>query len=184
MESHFPLVFFFSFLMISFAILFKNTLIEAKDYTVGDSDGWTTGENYLKWSEKYNFTVGDTLVFKYVLNQHNVYQVTETTFRSCDTSSGVISIHLSGNDRIELTEPTKYWFICNTKGHCKGGMRFGINVTATSGETLPPPSDGNSSLPPPPPPPVTAPGGNAAAHGQEMRWWLCALVVLFDLVYW
>ena len=61
MESHFPLVFFFSFLMISFAILFKSTLIVAEDYTVGDSDGWTTGENYLKWSEKYNFTVGDTL---------------------------------------------------------------------------------------------------------------------------
>ncbi|KAH7692335.1 Cupredoxins domain-containing protein, partial [Dioscorea alata] len=173
---------FFSFLTISITILFKSPLVEAEDYTVGDSDGWSTGINYLEWSEKYNFTVGDALVFKYVLNQHNVYQVTETTFRSCDSSSGVISIHLSGNDRIELTKPTKYWFICTTKGHCKGGMRFGINVTATSGETPPPPSDGSSS--PPPPSPVTAPGGNAAAHGRETRWWLCGLVVLFDLVYW
>jgi hypothetical protein len=30
-------------------------------YTVGDADGWTNGINYLAWSQKYNFTVGDTL---------------------------------------------------------------------------------------------------------------------------
>jgi hypothetical protein len=33
----------------------------ATDYTVGDSAGWTIGPNYLTWSQKYNFTAGDTL---------------------------------------------------------------------------------------------------------------------------
>jgi hypothetical protein len=33
----------------------------ATDYTVGDSAGWAIGPNYLIWSQKYNFTAGDTL---------------------------------------------------------------------------------------------------------------------------
>lgn len=33
----------------------------ATDYAVGDSAGWTIGPNYLTWSQKYNFTAGDTL---------------------------------------------------------------------------------------------------------------------------
>ncbi|KAJ0964058.1 hypothetical protein J5N97_029180 [Dioscorea zingiberensis] len=145
MESHFSRVFFF-LLTISFTIMVDSHHTEAIEYTVGDSDRWSTGINYLEWSQKYNFTVGDILVFKYVLSQHNVYQVTETTFRSCDMTSGIISIHLSGNDRIELKEPTKYWFICTTKGHCKGGMRFGITVAESNhGEEEAPPSDYTTS---------------------------------------
>lgn len=31
------------------------------EYTVGDAGGWTNGPNYLTWSQKYNFTAGDTL---------------------------------------------------------------------------------------------------------------------------
>lgn len=33
----------------------------ATEYIVGDSDGWAIGPNYLAWSQKYNFTTGDTL---------------------------------------------------------------------------------------------------------------------------
>lgn len=33
----------------------------ATDFTVGDENGWNTGTNYLTWSQKYNFTVGDVL---------------------------------------------------------------------------------------------------------------------------
>ena len=33
----------------------------ATEYTVGDSDGWTIGPNYLAWAQKYNFTTGYTL---------------------------------------------------------------------------------------------------------------------------
>lgn len=33
----------------------------ATEYTVGDSQGWTIGPSYLAWSQKYNFTAGDTL---------------------------------------------------------------------------------------------------------------------------
>jgi len=68
------------------------------------------------------------LVFKYVKGQHNVYEVTEDTFRSCDASSGVLAKYESGEDQVALSEVKRHWFICNIAGHCLGGMRFGIEV--------------------------------------------------------
>ncbi|KAJ8490561.1 hypothetical protein OPV22_012282 [Ensete ventricosum] len=108
--------------------------VAATDYMVGDDDGWTTGTNYLTWSEKYNFTVGDVLVFRYLAGQHDVYQVTEETYRSCNSSSGVLRRYASGADRVALEEATTYWFICNTSGHCLGGMKFGISVPNSSSQ--------------------------------------------------
>ncbi|XP_037493689.1 mavicyanin-like [Jatropha curcas] len=114
-------------------------------YTVGDEEGWTSDSNFGSWSHKYNFSVGDVLVFKYVKGQHNVYEVMEKTYRSCDTSSGVIAKYESGNDEIKLTQQKKYWFICNVDGHCLGGMRFEIDVkrqsiSTSNGEPIPPPT--------------------------------------------
>ncbi|KAH1035523.1 hypothetical protein AAZX31_20G096200 [Glycine max] len=84
--------------------------------------------NYASWAERYNFSSGDVLVFKYVKGQHNVYEVTEDTFRSCDASSGVLAKFETGEDQVALSEVKRYWFICNVAGHCLGGMRFGIEV--------------------------------------------------------
>ncbi|KAG5077378.1 hypothetical protein JHK82_056073 [Glycine max] len=64
----------------------------------------------------------------YVKGQHNVYEVTEDTFRSCDASSGVLAKFETGEDQVALSEVKRYWFICNVAGHCLGGMRFGIEV--------------------------------------------------------
>jgi hypothetical protein len=33
----------------------------AKDYTVGDSSGWTTGVDYTAWARGKTFNIGDTL---------------------------------------------------------------------------------------------------------------------------
>ncbi|KAK1324993.1 hypothetical protein QJS10_CPA01g00366 [Acorus calamus] len=99
---------------------------------VGDAEGWDTGINYLSWSQKYNFTVGDVLDFNYVKSQHNAYEVTEDTYRSCDGSKGVVNKYESGQDKVTLTEEKKYWFICNVSGHCLGGMKVGIEVTAAA----------------------------------------------------
>ncbi|CAJ1977629.1 unnamed protein product [Sphenostylis stenocarpa] len=100
----------------------------ASVYTVGDQDEWSSQTNYASWAGTYNFSRGDVLVFKYMKGQHNVYEVTEDTFRSCDASSGVLAKYESGEDEVALNEVKKYWFICNFAGHCLGGMRFGIKV--------------------------------------------------------
>ncbi|XP_077246659.1 mavicyanin-like [Tasmannia lanceolata] len=117
----------------TFCILFLVNLsfvgpANADVYTVGDDYGWTTGTNYMTWAAKYNFTVGDVLVFNYVKGQHNTYEVSEDTYRSCDSSTGVLEKYDSGNDRVMLKEARNYWFICNIPGHCLGGMRFGVDV--------------------------------------------------------
>lgn len=124
-------------------------LVESAEYTVGDDEEWNTGVNFLSWSEKYNFTVGDVLAFKYEKGEHNVYQVTEATYRSCNSSSGVLAKYESGKDEVNLTELGKYWFICDIAGHCLGGVRFVIDVNESSGTsntdtTIPPPAKLNN----------------------------------------
>ncbi|KAK1272496.1 hypothetical protein QJS04_geneDACA009646 [Acorus gramineus] len=125
-------------LSLAFLLLsLLSTHARATVYTVGDAEGWDTGINYLSWSEKYNFTVGDVLgekiiSFNYVKSQHNAYEVTEDTYRSCDGSEGVVNKYESGQDKVTLTEEKKYWFICNVSGHCLGGMKVGIQVTAAA----------------------------------------------------
>lgn len=54
--------------------------------------------------------------------------VSQATYQSCNSSSGVLARYESGNDQIVLNEAKKYWFICDVPGHCSGGMRFAINV--------------------------------------------------------
>lgn len=68
--------------------------------------------------------------------QHNVYEVREDTFRSCETSSGVLAKYESGEDQVVLNKVKKYWFICNIVGHCLGGMRFGIEVKEDSNNVI------------------------------------------------
>ena len=71
--------------------------------------------------------------------QHNTYEVTENTYRSCDVTSGVLAKYESGDDQVKLKQAKKYWFSCNVPGHCLGGMRFSIDVketNATSGDNI------------------------------------------------
>ena len=67
--------------------------------------------------------------------QHNVYEVTEEVYRSCDTGGGgdgdgVRAKYTSGYDRVVLAEARGHWFICDVPGHCQGGMRVAVNVSA------------------------------------------------------
>uniref|UniRef100_A0ACD5XUR7 Uncharacterized protein n=1 Tax=Avena sativa TaxID=4498 RepID=A0ACD5XUR7_AVESA len=118
----------------------------ATEYMVGDSEGWTNGPNYAAWSQQHNFTAGDTLAFNYVPGQHDVYQVTQDAFRTCEpTARQIVRGWASGSDVADLAAPGDYYFICNVTGHCLGGMKFTVAVAE-----LPPP-------PPPPPPPPAFP---------------------------
>ncbi|XP_022763039.1 mavicyanin-like [Durio zibethinus] len=131
-------------LMICFSSLNGTT---SEVYTVGDENGWNSEVDYVSWSQKYNFSVGDVLEFKYNKGQHNAFEVTEATYRSCDASSGVLAKYETGDDQVKLTESKKYCFICNVTGHCLGGMRFEIDVKAgnTSNNLEPTPSPNSGS---------------------------------------
>ncbi|KAL6346679.1 hypothetical protein AAG906_000297 [Vitis piasezkii] len=136
----------------------------SETYTVGDEEEWDTGINYLTWSERYNFSMGDVLVFKYVAVQHNAYEVTEATYKSCNASTGVLAKYESGDDQVPLTEEKQYWFICTIAGHCLGGMRFTIDVKAASTNT----TKGGSPPEMEPSPPPTNPDKDFASRPQGM----------------
>ncbi|CAD6335347.1 unnamed protein product [Miscanthus lutarioriparius] len=132
----------------------------AAEYVVGDvSYGWESGSgiNYAAWARQHAFAVGDVLVFQYVSSQHNLYEVTEEVYRSCDTAvgggNGVRVKYTSGYDRVVLAEARGYWFICDFPGHCLGGMRVAVNNSAGAAggggsggsPTVNPPPDGSAA---------------------------------------
>lgn len=85
----------------------------------------------------------------YSTEQHNVKEVTNATYRSCDAGDGVIAVYESGNDEIGLTEARRYNFICDKDSHCLGGMRFSITVLEAS-------RSNNTTTSVPPSPPVSS----------------------------
>ncbi|KAK1632953.1 hypothetical protein QYE76_007268 [Lolium multiflorum] len=104
----------------------------ATKYTVGESDGWTIGPNYDTWSQQYNFTAGDTLAFNYVPVLHDVYQVIQDAFRTCQPAVGqTVRMWASGSDVVDLAAPGDYYFLCNAPGHCFGGMKFSVSVAVS-----------------------------------------------------
>lgn len=100
--------------------------------------------------------------------QHNVYEVTEEVYRSCDTAGGdgdgdgVRAKYTSGYDRVVLAEARGYWFICDVPGHCQGGMRVAVNVSAgaAGGGSGGPPMTVNS------PPPDGSAASTTTAKGR------------------
>ncbi|KAL6655146.1 hypothetical protein ACP70R_005972 [Stipagrostis hirtigluma subsp. patula] len=139
----------------------------ATEYTVGDSEGWTNGPNYLSWSQKHNFTAGDTLVFSYVAPQHNVYRVTLDAFRTCEPAANeTLRIWASGRDVVNLTAPGDYYFICNVAGHCLGGMKLAVAVAEAPPPPPPPPSP--PEFPTAQPPPHT--GSAGAPSTRRLAW--------------
>lgn len=131
----------------------------AAEYVVGDGstpNGWDTGTNYASWAQTHSFAAGDVLVFEYVKSQHNVYEVTEAAYRSCDVSGAgdVLATYGTGYDKVRLAEARAYWFICQIPGHCMGGMKLAVNVSAG------PPGGGVPASPSlPSAPSSSAPGG-------------------------
>ncbi|RWW17973.1 hypothetical protein GW17_00018073 [Ensete ventricosum] len=113
----------------------------AKEFTVGDSDGWDF--NVGNWPDGKSFTAGDVLgiicflcliflcgnmvvhaVFNYAKGAHNVVVVDADGYNSCTAKSGS-KTYTSGNDKITLTKGTSY-FICSFTGHCDAGMKIKI----------------------------------------------------------
>ncbi|KAL9457055.1 hypothetical protein AB3S75_006149 [Citrus x aurantiifolia] len=102
-------------------------------HKVGDSAGWTTLGNidYNRWASSKNFHVGDTIVFEYNNQFHNVKQVTFQDFQSCNGASPIATF-TSGSDSIILKRPGNYYFLCGVPGHCEAGQTLDIMVTPAS----------------------------------------------------
>ncbi|KAF3332996.1 mavicyanin [Carex littledalei] len=102
-------------------------------YKVGDSAGWTTmgNVNYGLWASKQTIAVGDTAVFTYNKNFHNLLEVSKADYQSCNAASP-IATYATGNDSIVLKSAGPRYFLCGFPGHCAAGQKVVINVKKTS----------------------------------------------------
>ncbi|XP_056864029.1 mavicyanin-like [Raphanus sativus] len=105
-------------------------LSKAAVYKVGDSAGWTTIANvdYKLWASTKTFHIGDTVLFQYNPQFHNVMRVTHAMYRSCNNSNP-ISTFTTGNDSVTLTNHGHHFFLCGVPGHCVAGQKLELNVT-------------------------------------------------------
>ncbi|KAG7530060.1 Phytocyanin domain [Arabidopsis thaliana x Arabidopsis arenosa] len=131
----------------------------ASVHKVGGSAGWTIlGKvDYNKWTSSDTFTTGDSLLFVYNRQFHNVKQVSRRDFLSCNATSAMAATYTSGSDTVALTKPGHLYFLCGFPGHCQAGQKLHVLVaTAIVSPTLSPafapvpsPSTGSSSSPSP-----------------------------------
>ncbi|WVZ65275.1 hypothetical protein U9M48_014670 [Paspalum notatum var. saurae] len=109
-------------------------LASAATYTVGDSQGWTTGVDYTSWASAKSFGVGDKLAFSYVAKAHTVTEVSKSGYDSC-SGANALSDDDTGSTTVPLATPGTHYFICNIPGHCASGMKLAVTVSATRSGT-------------------------------------------------
>ncbi|CAK9151072.1 unnamed protein product [Ilex paraguariensis] len=127
-------------------------------YRVGDSTGWTNigHVDYKTWSANKNFHVGDSILFQYNNQFHNVVRVTHKNFNACNATTPYANF-TTGNDLFTIKKTGHFYFICSLPGHCQEGQKVDIRVvTGQTPTPAPAPSD-PSPLPSPPPSPAPSP---------------------------
>ncbi|KAF6139138.1 hypothetical protein GIB67_009981 [Kingdonia uniflora] len=126
-------------------------------YKVGDDDGWTAlgGVDYEGWAGSKTFHVGDTIVFEYSAERHNVLEVTKEAYESCDATTP-LATYATGKDSITIKKSGHHFFLCGVTGHCEAGQKVDFNVVQAATASPPSSSPTTSVLPVPETPPPTA----------------------------
>ncbi|XP_058226722.1 cucumber peeling cupredoxin-like [Rhododendron vialii] len=129
-------------------------------HVVGDASGWIVPQNgaeaYVSWASDKTFVVGDTLIFNFVTNEHDVLQVTKDSYDACTDTNPIGNPITTGPANITLTSAGDHYYICTYGRHCASGQKLTITVSATGTPgAAPPPS--TTAAPPPPPPSTPSP---------------------------
>ncbi|KAL8520402.1 hypothetical protein ACS0TY_011069 [Phlomoides rotata] len=143
----------------------------ASDYMVGGNPGWNSGVNFTSWALKYDFHVGDSLMFMYTPKTHNVIKVNASEFKTCTYSNDTSKIFTSGSDTIPLAGTGKKWYISGVGKDCGAGMKLVITVSAADGPS-PAPMPGSSTPPP----------GTSAAGALKSCVWMVAVMVAYMIM--
>ncbi|CAG7880391.1 unnamed protein product [Brassica rapa] len=119
----------------------------ASFYEVGDTNGWTTkmGLDYYKtWSSSKTFYVGDSLIFQYNKDLHNVMEVSFKDYELCNPNSALATYH-SEYEPVKLNRTGHYYFICGVPGHCECGQKLEVLVMAPASLQNPATTQQNNS---------------------------------------
>ncbi|KAH7835421.1 hypothetical protein Vadar_026037 [Vaccinium darrowii] len=97
---------------------------QAATYKVGGANGWTF--NVVSWPKGKRFRAGDTLLFSYNPQAHNLVVVNKDGYDKCKAPARA-KTYSSGSDQIKLAKGQNY-FICTFTGHCESGMKIAVNA--------------------------------------------------------
>ncbi|XP_042016916.1 mavicyanin-like [Salvia splendens] len=162
-------------------------------HKVGESAGWTninlTSSYYNSWTASKNFQVGDTILFEYNKEFHNVVRVTHKNFNECNPTAPYAS-WATGNDSFPITKTGHYYFICGLPSHCQAGQRVDIRVTQRTPTQSPSPSpkpaiDTPDTVAPTPAPAPSAvhPSKKSASSSLQSHFMLLMFVVATALAF-
>ncbi|XP_022730712.1 blue copper protein-like isoform X2 [Durio zibethinus] len=143
-------------------------------YVVGDALGWAIPPGpavYTTWAANKTFRVGDTLVFNFTNGAHDVARVTKANYDACNSSSSLFLLSNSPAN-VTLNQTGDHYFLCAFPGHCSGGQKLAINVSAAASSPAPQPStpapQPSSPAPrPSTPPPASTPQPSAPAPAPQ-----------------
>ncbi|XP_047079403.1 uclacyanin 1-like [Lolium rigidum] len=78
----------------------------AMTYNVGEPAGeWGFGINYGSWASSKQFIPGDSIVFKYSPQAHDVLEVSKADYDSCSAANPMTTLK-TGNDVVALPATT------------------------------------------------------------------------------
>ncbi|XAR53540.1 hypothetical protein NMG60_11022136 [Bertholletia excelsa] len=123
----------------------------ALQHKVGNSV-WSippTKDFYANWSSSRSFLVGDSLVFEFDSELHNVMQVSRRDYDNCDAGHP-LRVFDGGPTTVPLIEQGLFYYICGLSNYCSLGQKLVVAVTVHRA------SSPNSSATPIPPPPLPA----------------------------
>ncbi|XP_071737209.1 stellacyanin-like [Rutidosis leptorrhynchoides] len=156
-----------STIAIFVVMMVASSAVAQTTYVVGDAMGWGIPSNgaaaYTSWASGKTFKVGDTLVFNFQTQAHNVEEVTQAAYGPC-TLANPISRVTNGPASIKLTTPGNHYYVCGVGAHCTAGQKLTINVVAasSSGPTAPAAPTPAGSMPTQPPPSTNSASSVAA----------------------
>ncbi|XP_023004735.1 uncharacterized protein LOC111497949 [Cucurbita maxima] len=104
-------------------------------HVVGDAVGWTVPQGgaafYTNWAARNTFAVGDSLVFNFRPEVHDVERVTKRSFDICSDDDEIGDSIDSSPATIVLTSPGAHYYISTENQDCELGQKLAINVVAT-----------------------------------------------------
>ncbi|KAL0358266.1 UNVERIFIED_CONTAM: Early nodulin-like protein 1 [Sesamum angustifolium] len=156
------------------ALLFFVSMIsfsEAREFEVGGKrPSWelpSSSDDFSKWAQRNRFQIGDSIVLTYDAKSDSVLEVTEKSYKTCNTSNPIKS-YADGNTKITLDKSGPFFFISGAEGHCQKGQKLEILVLSAKHHSL-----GHSPAPSPAethhhhlaPAPAPASGGSGLRVG-------------------
>ncbi|OWM69628.1 cucumber peeling cupredoxin-like [Punica granatum] len=120
-------------------------------HVVGDDLGWVIPQggasSYDAWAASKTFVIGDTLVFNFATDHHDVLEVPKASFDSCSSANPIGSLITTGPANITLSAAGEHYYICTFSQHCSLGQKLSITVSPPGAS--PSPRAASTPIPPP-----------------------------------